>query len=638
MPSRPAKQHTPFWSGFRLSGFSLFAVCTFGSVVWASEATLNTIHQGSHERTYHLYVPPSYSPEEPAPLVLSLHGRGSTGQRQMDGSGMNEVADREGFLVVYPNAIDRSWSNHAELTVGFVDSILDDVRRSFAVDSTRIYATGASQGAVVTYLLGVERPHLFAAIAPNAGLRPSLADGGLHPVPVPNLPSRPMPLMHVHGTADATIPFYGGSGFPSVDATLTEWSDSNQCEPTPSSIELEGAESVTLFQYENCDEYTAASGETHAAEVALYQVNGGGHTWPKEASSAVWDFFARHQLPEASLNRVAPGKDYFQDFNSIPGSDAGNVLPLGWSATGRGAITTAAFPPKRRIQNWQVYAAGEGTSSDQALAVGVSSTSVPMTPQLQLLTQVDSEEIAAFQLDFDIEPWFADKRAEETGEAAFDVTVEVDSGEGFSALRSFEAITGGTITRPEDGGVMDGNSGDGRSRFSSGSQITSLPAGSTLRIRWAIPEDTSSKGWVFGIDNVRLRLFDTFSSAFDCNEDGHLGVADLNCANPYSLDDTLAAADLIQGDLDGNGAVEFADFLALAESYGGSGQYTDGDLDLDGHVLFSDFLSLAGNFGKTNRAPSAVPEPSSVAVAFLALASLLRHCRKQWLLSRRLPR
>lgn len=97
--------------------------------------------------------------------------------------------------------------------------------------------------------------------------------------------------------------------------------------------------------------------------------------------------------------------------------------------------------------------------------------------------------------------------------------------------------------------------------------------------------------------------------SFDCSADGALTVNDLNCTSPEDLAAALSAVGLLQGDTDGDGAVDFEDFVTLAANFGGPGSYTEGDLDRNGQVEFDDFVLLSLNFGTTLEARP-VPEPS----------------------------
>ena len=109
---------------------------------------------------------------------------------------------------------------------------------------------------------------------------------------------------------------------------------------------------------------------------------------------------------------------------------------------------------------------------------------------------------------------------------------------------------------------------------------------------------------------------------WDCNGDGLVEVQDANCATLESLDNILTAANLIKGDADGDGQVQFSDFVILSKAFGTAGQYTDGDFDKDGVVQFPDFAILAANFGQGTTAAS-VPEPSAVVILGLGALCLI---------------
>lgn len=114
--------------------------------------------------------------------------------------------------------------------------------------------------------------------------------------------------------------------------------------------------------------------------------------------------------------------------------------------------------------------------------------------------------------------------------------------------------------------------------------------------------------------------------AGDCNMDGSLTAADLDCQTADTLNDTLNALGILAGDFNADGSVAFEDFLTLSSGFNMPGVYSQGDADGDGQVAFSDFLLLSGNFGK-NFATASVPEPSTLALAglgFLAMGSFRR--------------
>jgi hypothetical protein len=117
----------------------------------------------------------------------------------------------------------------------------------------------------------------------------------------------------------------------------------------------------------------------------------------------------------------------------------------------------------------------------------------------------------------------------------------------------------------------------------------------------------------------------------DCSGDGTVDTADLACAVASGvLSEVLAATGIVPGDLDANGEVAFADFLTLADNFGGTGVgYPKGDVDGNGEVAFADFLVIAENFGKKSIAAAAVPEPTGHTLLLTAILgfSLVRRRR-----------
>lgn len=277
------------------------------------------LHVGGMERTYYVHVPSSTNRDRPTAVVLNLHGGGGTPEAQQHTSAMNEVSDSEGFVVVYPQGSNRplklikgytwnagtccGWAREHEIDdVAFINALLDDLEKVIHVDKKRIYATGHSNGAMMCYRLACELSNRIAAIAPVSGPMQMTACR----------PSRPVPVMHFHGTADAFVPIEGGKGpksfldqgFNSVKETLDFWIKNNGIESGKPSITRHGKAVKKSY----------GAGED-GAEVVLWEIEGGGHTWPggrfgffKErvlgemntdisASRMMWEFFKKHPLP-----------------------------------------------------------------------------------------------------------------------------------------------------------------------------------------------------------------------------------------------------------------------------------------------------------------------------------------------------
>ena len=265
------------------------------------------------ERTYYVHVPEKYDPEKPTPLVIALHGAAMNGRMMEWFSGLSETADKAGFLVVYPSGTGREplltwnagWFNgkiNRVDDVKFLREMLDDVSGMLHVDPQRIFACGMSNGGMMCYRLAAELSDRIAAIAPVAG---TIAVEE-------SKPTRPVPVMHFHGTEDELVPYTMKSGqfvglmkLKGVNDSVQTWVKLNGCRETPACDTLSQAEDelkVTRMIY---------GGGKEGAEVVLITIEGGGHTWPGEpppvallgksattisANELMWEFFQKHPL------------------------------------------------------------------------------------------------------------------------------------------------------------------------------------------------------------------------------------------------------------------------------------------------------------------------------------------------------
>ena len=182
----------------------------------ALSQTISFSYKGNN-RNCIVHLPPSYSPSVAYPLVFNLHGFGSNSTQQQLYSAMDAVADTAGFIVAYPNAISGQWdiifSGSPVDDVGFINTLLDSLIARYHIDTTHVYATGMSMGGFMTYRLGCELANRLAAIASVAG---PTTDSVL--IACDN--SRVIPVMHIHGTADNTVPYAGDTLFNNVDSTI----------------------------------------------------------------------------------------------------------------------------------------------------------------------------------------------------------------------------------------------------------------------------------------------------------------------------------------------------------------------------------------------------------------------------------
>jgi polyhydroxybutyrate depolymerase len=253
----------------------------------------------SLQRSYLLHVPPGFSAAEPIALVFIFHGLGEDGFYMSAVTGMNEIADANRFLVVYPNGTappgPLSWNaggccgyaltNQVD-EPAFIRAILADLELSYSIDPKRIYAAGFSNGALLSYRLGCKMAGTFAAIAPVAGI---LSQN-------PCQPDQPVSVIHIHGDSDVSVPFFGGGSnpstgmaFPSVNTGIITWVRLDGCENSPRKEQL-GI--VAHTAYASC---------RNGSAVELYVARGIGHVWPPASvmptSQIIWDFFATHPKP-----------------------------------------------------------------------------------------------------------------------------------------------------------------------------------------------------------------------------------------------------------------------------------------------------------------------------------------------------
>ena len=252
------------------------------------------------------------------------------------------------------------------------------------------------------------------------------------------------------------------------------------------------------------------------------------------------------------------GDTYIQDFDTALGID-GQVtdqpLPNGWAGTSRGMkeVVTASFPAGLSLgSGTRLYNAGGDQDVDRALAISIGRNTTEGF--LQLSADVSESNATGFQLVFDVEAWDAG-RVTTLGEAAFDVTVDLNSGDGFAPLVDLGRVTTGAGLFPAAGEYVDGNGPANRVSFDSGQVKAQIPADSQLRVRWTAASDAAIENWVFGLDNVSFRLFGeealTQLLAGDADQDldfDQLDLVQVQVANKYL---TGEVATWGEGDWDG---------------------------------------------------------------------------------------
>ncbi len=259
-------------------------------------------------RTYWVHVPTQTEENEPLPLVLALHRFTETGPDMARLTGFNALADREQFIVAYPDGKNRGWNGFESgggNDLAFLRALVADVAAMYPVDTSRVYITGASSGGYMALRAIVDARDVFAAAAVVMATMPAS---------VAESPPSPAPILFMHGTEDPIIPYndstiFAGPGRSfevlNVPDTVAFWAALNGCdndlpeqEYLPDSSPTDGTLTLRVT-YRNAEEKPC---------VVLYRVEGGGHTWPDgdefwprfivgrvsrdfSASEAIWNFF-----------------------------------------------------------------------------------------------------------------------------------------------------------------------------------------------------------------------------------------------------------------------------------------------------------------------------------------------------------
>lgn len=271
------------------------------------------------EREYILHLPKNYG-SEPLPLVMVFHGGGGTAEQIKDHVKFNKTADKNNFIVVYPNSVDKNWSDGRigeklpvdRDDVKFISMLLDTLSLKYNINTKRIFSTGISNGAFFSIYLALKMPERLLAIAPVCGSIPENLRESF-------TLSSPVSLLLINGTKDPLVKYDGGAvGFGddegkrgssiSTDWTVKIWTENNSCQLSSKIEEMDDTEDDGCTA-EKTTYYKCGNG----TKVVLIKIKGGGHTWPGtsqylpkilvgnvckdfKANDVIWEFFS--SLPD----------------------------------------------------------------------------------------------------------------------------------------------------------------------------------------------------------------------------------------------------------------------------------------------------------------------------------------------------
>ena len=238
-------------------------------------------------RSYIVYAPKNLGTGRP--LLISCHGMNQDANYQKGMLAIESVADTAKFLTVFPEGIDKSWDIGGDRDLKFMEALIDEMVAKYEIDRNRVYISGFSMGGMFTYHAATRMADKFAAFAPISGYP---MGGGTY------TSSRPVPIIHTHGTSDDVVGFSGVSGI------LSGWVKRNGC----------NTKATVVKNYRNAPHITRHtwSGGENGVEVVLMEMADKGHwisnDYGVKTGDEIWKFCKRYslELKDPSVKLTAP--------------------------------------------------------------------------------------------------------------------------------------------------------------------------------------------------------------------------------------------------------------------------------------------------------------------------------------------
>ena len=342
----------------------LFATVSF-TFAQAQSNTVETIQHGGMTREYRLYVPAMYDGTEAVPLVFNLHGYTSNAQQQELYGNFTAIADTANFIIVHPEGtVDGSgqqwWNAFDAFTpddVGFVSAMIDELDQNYNIDLNCVYSTGMSNGGFMSFELACSLGNRIAAVASVTGAMPV---GKFNSCNAP----KPTPIMQIHGTNDATVPYAGNTTMEPIEDIVDFWVAQTNCDPTPVVTNMPD---IDMSDGSTAEHYLYTGGDQNTT-VEHYKIINGEHTWPGapidigvtnhdiDASVEIWRFFRQYKLDNLASVEEEDSKDVFKLY---PNPSEGTVhMEFGESvnsfvvvdALGREVLKKQDIQPKETIE------------------------------------------------------------------------------------------------------------------------------------------------------------------------------------------------------------------------------------------------------------------------------------------------
>ncbi len=286
---------------------ALLATCAEVSAQPVRPRTVRTLPEtmmhGGVKRTFLLHVPRSYSPSQPVPLVVVLHGDSSSAREMEELTRLNPLSARDGFIVVYPEGVSRGWNDGLSKQalrgrrgeaddVGYLAQIVAALSSSYQIDPRRVYLVGYDEGAMMGFRAICELPGLFAGIASVMGTMPVSVYKRC-------AATEAISILLINGAEDRLIPLeerdrarFRLPELVSVEQTARFWADVNRCSPLPAyktrlDLDVRRSGFAREAVYPQCRSNT---------QVMIFALHGSGHGWPEATLSPLMGFAAKQVL------------------------------------------------------------------------------------------------------------------------------------------------------------------------------------------------------------------------------------------------------------------------------------------------------------------------------------------------------
>ncbi|HCW08191.1 MAG TPA: esterase [Cytophagales bacterium] len=289
----------------------IFCLLVFLTSTSFAQDFSRTIDVLGEQREYIVHLPLNNIANKKHPLVLAFHGGGGSAKHSLAFFGLNEVSDTAGFIVVYPNGLNKGWNdgrvikNHTHDDIRFITLLLEQLKKDYSIDEKKVFATGISNGGFFSFSLALHLSNKIRAIAPVCASIPETIFQNYNP-------PKPVSLLLINGTEDPLVPYNGGKiggrllkrgQCSSTIETVKKFILMNQCDPKPTTYSFPDKDVTDECKAKRFS-YSCENGN----QVQLIRIEGGGHTWPGgkqylgkrlvgkvcrdfSAATEVWSFF-----------------------------------------------------------------------------------------------------------------------------------------------------------------------------------------------------------------------------------------------------------------------------------------------------------------------------------------------------------